>query len=365
MVIVMMHAASLTDDALTAELARLAGREREATAALIVHLAEFDARRLYEGAGHSSMFSYCRIVLRLSEDAAYNRIKAARAARLYPAIVGMLAEGSLSPTTVRLLAAHLTLENHELLLAAAAGKGKQDVEVLLARWFPQPDVAPSVRKLPDRVLTMPEKPSEATPAVAPPVASAPMVPIGFASSSASAKPAVIRPLAPERYEVRFTADAETRALIDEARDLLGHAVPTGDLATVFRRALTVLVADLRRRKFGTTTRPPPARTSNSTSGDVPAAVRREVCARDANRCAFVSRDGRRCEETRFLELHHVVPRAAGGAATVDNIQLRCRTHNGHEVDLFFGPGKRWVRARTTGASVTRSGTGDVPAPSSG
>jgi hypothetical protein len=154
----MMLPASLTDDALTAELARLAGREREATAALIVHLAEFDARRLYEGAGYASMFAYCRAVLRLSEDAAYNRIKAARAARLYPAILGMLAEGSLSPTTVRLLAAHLTVENHEALLAAAAGKGKQDVEVLLARWFPQPDVAPSVRKVPNRARVDPPSP---------------------------------------------------------------------------------------------------------------------------------------------------------------------------------------------------------------
>ena len=359
----MMHAASLTDDALTVELARLAGREREATAALIVHLAEFDARRLYEGAGHPSMFSYCRTVLRLSEDAAYNRIKAARAARLYPSIVGMLADGSLSPTTVRLLAAHLTSENHDRLLTAAAGKGKQDVEVLLARWFPQPDVAPSVRKLPSRVTTTP-----ATANAAPPV------PLALSSSpsvgdhpppAASPKPALIRPLAPERYEVRFTADAETRALIEEARDLLGHAVPTGDLATVFRRALTVLVADLKRRKFGATARPRPARPKNSTAGDVPAAVRREVCARDANCCAFVAKNGRRCEETRFLEFHHLVPRAAGGEATVDNIQLRCRAHNGHEVDLFFGPGKRWVRGTMARASVTRPGTGGTPSPPGG
>ena len=120
----MMHAASLTDDALTVELGRLASRERAATAALIVHLAEFDARRLYEGAGYSSMFSYCRAVLRLSEDAAYNRIKAARAARLYPSIVGMLADGSLSPTTVRLLAAHLTAENHQALLGGGRGQGQ-------------------------------------------------------------------------------------------------------------------------------------------------------------------------------------------------------------------------------------------------
>jgi hypothetical protein len=30
----------------------------------------------------------------------------------------------------------------------------------------------------------------------------------------------------------------------EAQDLLGHALPSGDLASVFHRALTVLVADL-------------------------------------------------------------------------------------------------------------------------
>jgi hypothetical protein len=365
----MMPAASLTDDALTAELARLAGREREATAALIVHLGEFDARRLYEGASYSSMFSYCRAVLRLWEDAAYNRIKAARAARLYPAIAGMLAEGSLSPTTVRLLAAHLTAENHEALLAAAAGKGKQDVEVLLARWFPQPDVAPSVRKLPIRVIATSATPIEASAALAAPVAAAPTMAaeaVGFASDGAS-RPAFVRPLAPERYEVRFTASAETRALLKEAQDLLGHAVPTGDLATVFHRALAGLVADLKRRKFGATARPRPERTPKSASGSIPAAVRRGVCARDTNRCAFVSKEGRRCEETRFLEFHHVVPRAAGGGASIDNIQLRCRAHNGHEVDLFFGPGKRWVKGRgeTRRASATRPGTGDAPSPPSG
>src|SRR5215470_4754533 len=102
----MTDVAPLTDADLAAELFRLAGSERQATAALIVYLGEFDARRLYEGAGHPSMFSYCRAVLRLSEDAAFNRIKAARMARRYPAIVGLLVDGALSPTTVRLLASH-------------------------------------------------------------------------------------------------------------------------------------------------------------------------------------------------------------------------------------------------------------------
>jgi len=143
----MMTASRLNDSDLTTELGRLAYGEREATAALIVHLAEFDARRLYEGAGYSSMFQYGRAVLRMSEDAVYNRIGAARAARRFPAIVDMLVSGALSPTTARLLARHLTAENQEALLAAASGRGKLAVEELLAGWFPQPDVAPRIRPL--------------------------------------------------------------------------------------------------------------------------------------------------------------------------------------------------------------------------
>ena len=89
---------------------------------------------------------------------------------------------------------------------------------------------------------------------------------------------------------------------------------------------------------------------------MPAHVRRAVYVRDGGRCAFVSVEGHRCGERRFIEFHHVMPRAAGGKATVENIQLRCRAHNGHEVDLFFGPGKRRVRGDAAGGGGTRPGT---------
>src|SRR3989442_7069877 len=112
----------LSDTELVAEVSRLAHCERETTAHLIAHLAEFDARGLYLGLGFSSLFSYCTEILRLSEHEAYNRIeaaRAARAARAFPLILDMLVEGSLNLTTVRLLAPHLRGDNHEDLLAAA------------------------------------------------------------------------------------------------------------------------------------------------------------------------------------------------------------------------------------------------------
>jgi hypothetical protein len=32
----------------------------------------------------------------------------------------------------------------------------------------------------------------------------------------------------------------------------------------------------------------------------------------------------------------VTPFSAGGAATMENIELRCRAHNAHEADVYFG-----------------------------
>jgi hypothetical protein len=50
------------------------------------------------------------------------------------------------------------------------------------------------------------------------------------------------------YRVQFTADQEYMSLLDEARDLLSHVNPTRDFVEVQRRALEVLVAQLRQRK---------------------------------------------------------------------------------------------------------------------
>ena len=84
---------TLSDPELLAEVRRLAGHERHATARLIAALGELDARRLYLGEGCSSLFTYCTQVLHLSEHAAYGRIEAARAARKLPAILDLLADG--------------------------------------------------------------------------------------------------------------------------------------------------------------------------------------------------------------------------------------------------------------------------------
>jgi 5-methylcytosine-specific restriction endonuclease McrA len=351
-------ASSLSDAALVAEVKRLAGCERRATVELIVHLAELDARRLHLSAGFPSLFAYCTGALSLSEDAAFNRIRAARAARRFPCILDLLRDGSLNVTTVRLLGPRLTVENHAELLAAATGKNRRAVEVLLARRFPEPDTPATVRKLPaPRAMVAP--PPLIAPA-APPVAAPASPP---ATRPPAMPPPVLKPLAPDRYRVTFTATTDTCDMLDRAKGMLRHVVPDGDTAEIMRRALEALLEKLERQKFAATPQPRTHhRAAKEGSRHVPAEVKRAVWIRDGGRCAFLGSMGRRCDERSGLEFHHVVAYARGRPATVANIQLRCRGHNAHEADLDFGMRRRGGEWDVGEQPAWCAGSGVVPGP---
>src|SRR5205809_4277030 len=130
----------LSDGALLRDLAALVAQDRATTARLLAHIAECDARRLYLPAAYPSMFAYCVHELRLSEDAAYKRIQAARVARQFPGIFEAVADGRLHLSGVVMLAPYLTAETVAPLLQAAAHKTKSEIELLVAERFPRSEM---------------------------------------------------------------------------------------------------------------------------------------------------------------------------------------------------------------------------------
>jgi hypothetical protein len=138
----------VSDAELVTRLKGFVARERHATAEIVAHLAEMDTRDVHLREGYPSLFVYCRDALGLSEDETYNRIEVARAARRFPVILDMLAELAVNLTAVRLLAPHLTPDNHRGVLESARGKRKSEIGEIVARLSPRPDVPASVRKLP-------------------------------------------------------------------------------------------------------------------------------------------------------------------------------------------------------------------------
>ena len=144
--------AHFSDDAVVARVADLARCERVATVDLIAALAELDARRLYLGAGCSSLFTYCTQVLHLSEHAAYGRIEAARRSQV---------SGPARNARRRRSHAHRG--------RAPQHKTRREVEEIVAVLRPLPDARPLVRKLP--------APSPSKPSIEDRAAPAPRIPL--------------------------------------------------------------------------------------------------------------------------------------------------------------------------------------------
>jgi hypothetical protein len=331
-----------TNTALLRELASHLSQDRSTTAMLLADLAEVDARKLYVPAAYPSMFRYCVHELHMSEDEAYKRIQAARAARQFPAIYPAVADGRLHLTAVVLLAPHLTVDTAEGLLAAAAHKSKAAIERLLAERFPQPDLPTVVRAITqtvvaDRLALVPAE------GAAPQLVPEPVVPSAASNAvvqtGAPPQPlpprARIAPLAPGRFALQVTITGNAHDLLRQAQALLGHAVPSGDVAEVIERALMLLVEKLEQQKFAKCAR---TRRSHGTAHPryIPAEVKRAVFNRDRGQCTFVGENGKRCESRTRLEYDHIEAVARGGRATVAGIRLLCRTHNQHAAECVFG-----------------------------
>lgn len=320
----------------------LVAQDRTNTAQVLAHIAEIDHRGDYRDQGYPSMFAYCIGRLRMCEQSTYKRIFAARTARRFPAIFVALADGRLHLSAVVMISTYLTPENFESLIAAVTHKSRAEIERFLADLRPKPDV-------PERVSALPTAPVEPAALQLSP-GKVETTPNATSASSTTSpelspgkvggpiEPGRVAPLGLRRFALQTTVSEATYEKLQHVKNLLGHQVGPGDLASVLDRALDALIAQLERRKFGATTRPQAAAKPPTNPRTIPAAVRRTVHARDGGRCAFVSHDGRRCDARSHLEFDHVIPVASGGASTEANVRLLCRAHNQLEADRAFGTG---------------------------
>src|SRR5947199_784776 len=210
---------------------------------LLVNLAEMEERRLHSEMAIPTMFAFCVDELGFSEDQAYNRTTVARAARRIPAMLDSLRSGAVHLTGLRLLAPHLKEHNHRDLLAEAAGKSKRQIEEIVARLDPKPPVPDSVRRRPVRHAgTLEMTLAAAGTSVAPSVPS-------------REQRAVVAPLSEDTFNVHFTASKVLRDKLRRAQALLRHRLPSGDLATVFEKALDLLIEKIEKDRFAAIGKP--------------------------------------------------------------------------------------------------------------
>jgi len=331
---------TLSDRELLARMPTLVRAERAASAEVIAHLMEIDRRRLYLGEACSSLFAYCRERLGYSEDGALKRMRVARLALVVPAALDELRSGRIHLTGLFVLSRYVTPENADELLGEARGKSRRELEHLLARLFPRPDVAERIAPIAG-------------------LGAGGVVVTGLGASGVEFRGRT-EPLSASRYRVEFTASSDFCEKLERARELLSHSLPSGDLATLLERALDELIEREVRRHQGAG-KPRKRRELQLGSRHVPVEVARVVWERDGFRCAFVDAEGRRCSERRFLTLEHRIPFAFGGLPTPENLCLHCAPHNAYTAREEFGQAllerKRAQRKRARAKAKDEATTG--------
>jgi 5-methylcytosine-specific restriction endonuclease McrA len=271
------------------------GQERSAQAEFIRYLGEVDKRELYLKEGYGSLYRFCMKRLKLSRSSTLKRIQVARLSRRFPEVLGLVGEGRVHFSALSLLAPHLTEANCARLFAMAEGQSELKVAELLAKEFP--------KALPENLRDKLE---------------------WFSEDSA----VLMLKITPE-----FVAKLE------EAKAALKHQYPDENAVHVLESALDLLLDKKSPKRIfeRSVTRQPIRKTSPTHSRVIPQRIKREVWLRDQGRCAYVSPQGHRCEETSGLEFDHRHAFAHGGRSDdARNIRLACFGHNRYLARQAFG-----------------------------
>ncbi len=157
------------------------------------------------------------------------------------------------------------------------------------------------------------------------------------------------------HQVNCLVDDEVMEMLNRCKELMSGKFPTGiDYNTLMQElALEWLKKhdpvqcaerrDKRKQKSTQKTQEP-----GETSRYISPATRDAVYNRDKGRCTYIGSDGKWCDSTWDLEIHHdETPFALGGGHNINNLRLLCAAHNRLEAEQLFGNDhmKKFVKKR--------------------
>ncbi len=355
-----------SDKELLNRLAKLVKQEHTLTLEILPHLIEVENRKIYRALGYSSMFVYCTDCLGYSESSAQRRICSARAIRRCPEAYDYLKSGHVNLATLALSWRFLTPG----LLREIRGKSYRQVRTIVSRFNPM---------LKHRDITRPvvvrkpiEVPGERQPAralngscgLAPAVDGQSGPELGDFSLRRGGKKLTTDtrqnengpPMGDEEstpelkmktfvmHQVNCLVDNHVMLMLDRCKELLSGKHPCGidyntlmlELAQTWLEKHDPVQRAERRDKRKNKTHPQTSVTGE-TSRHICPATRDTVYNRDGGQCTYVGSNGKRCNSTWDLEIHHdVTPFSRGGSHSIANLRLLCATHNRLDAEKVIG-----------------------------
>jgi len=313
---------------------------------LIVILQKIDHSKAYRELGSSSLYAYATEKLGLPDGAVYNLITVARKAREVPALQSEIQNGSLTVSKARRIASVVTLENQEHWITLAKTLPKAALEKEIARVAPQtltPERAKYVTA--DRIkleIGVSEELMKKIKRVQDLV------------SQAGARAATLEealeamaglylerrdPVVKAKRMALKTEIKSNQSLVQEQETSRTHknGLPAQSLnnshgieinlsdpclsnSNITKKELAPkhgLGRVIQAKKLTLVTRRPHR----------PAELDHQIQLRDEGRCVEKDEKGNRCTQSRWTDVHHIIPVEHGGKDTLENLVTVCRSHH--------------------------------------
>ncbi len=292
---------------------QVASKYSKCEAELISVIQEVSRARAFEKWGFTSLFDYCVRELKLSEASSCNFTAVARKAAEVPALAAAIQAGELSVSKARKIVPVLTNDNHDEWLSLAKNSTTRQVEKAVAVANPQAIVKEKLKYVGENRVLMTAEFSEEE--------------IGL-----------LKRVADLVSQKTKKACSQREALVAGLRSYIERNDPVAkaERATTRVECSGAGLTKLQNRKNETSAFPHAGSTQSlrkSVAGQkhkrqtYPAALVHAVTIRDERQCTRRSIDGSRCGATRWLDVHHIVPRSIGGADTLENLTTLCSAHH--------------------------------------
>ncbi|MEZ4750786.1 MAG: HNH endonuclease signature motif containing protein [Bdellovibrionota bacterium] len=299
----------------------LANHYLESEAKLLSHLIEMRKKKHFIPLNYTGIFDYCERRLHLSRAQAYYFKTVAEKADEVPEIKQAVLTGELTLSQARRIVPVLTKTNHKQWIKKAKELPQKDLEREVTAVNPQAHVR-------ERIRWVAKELSE--------------LKVSLSPEAAANLAALQNILSQKLHKAATMGDVIAWALhvarkkhdpVEKARRSTLSARKTGSNSAVRKMAQSAARP---------ATPPPPnagliavatkkprfASQGNRTL--IPAGVKHAVILRDQMQCTFVAADGKRCQQQRWIHLHHIKEWNRGGLHEIGNLRLLCRAHHALE-----------------------------------
>jgi hypothetical protein len=252
---------------------------------LIRILQEVDESRLFLELSFTSLFQYAVKALELSEDVAYCFITVARKANQIPELRDAIDAGSISVSKAKKAVSVITPENQAEWLDKLKTSSSKEIEREVARVNPKTATPESAKYVSENRLELKMGISHVT--------LEQFKKVQDLESKRKARAVDLE----ETLQALITMYLEVKDPLKRAERVLKREKPEKELVL---------------RRVGRT--------------PIRAIELHRVVLRDQGRCTQVE-NGKRCENQRWTEIHHIVPVARGGKNSSENLTTLCSAHH--------------------------------------